>query len=65
MYRGEAEVVKLPMAEQSMRFSMNSPAARAQPQLPIRIASDGTLVALGDFSDPIGPGYWDRPDHSQ
>jgi len=43
----------------------SGPAARAQPQLPIQIASDGTLVALGDFSDPIGPGYWDRPDHSK
>lgn len=43
----------------------SGPAARAQPQLPIQIASDGTLVALGDFSDPIGPGYWDRPGHSQ
>ncbi len=43
----------------------SGPAARAQPQLPIQIASDGTLIALGDFSDPVGPGYWDRPDRSQ
>jgi ubiquinol-cytochrome c reductase iron-sulfur subunit len=43
----------------------SGPAARAQPQLPIQIAPDGTLLALGDFSDPIGPGYWDRPDRSQ
>ena len=43
----------------------SGPAARAQPQLPIEIAPDGTLVALGDFSDPVGPGYWDRPKRSQ
>jgi len=36
------------------------PAARALPQLPIAIARDGTLEALGDFPEPIGPGYWER-----
>jgi ubiquinol-cytochrome c reductase iron-sulfur subunit len=36
------------------------PAARALPQLPITIARDGTLEALGDFPEPIGPGYWER-----
>jgi len=36
------------------------PAARALPQLPLTIAKDGTLEALGDFPEPIGPGYWER-----
>ena len=36
------------------------PAARALPQLPIAIARDGTLEALGDYPEPIGPGYWER-----
>jgi len=36
------------------------PAARGLPQLPIAIAHDGTLHALGDFPEPIGPGYWER-----
>ncbi len=36
------------------------PAARALPQLPITIARDGALEALGDFPEPIGPGYWER-----
>jgi ubiquinol-cytochrome c reductase iron-sulfur subunit len=36
------------------------PAARSLPQLPIRIGDDGYLVATGDFSDPPGPGFWDR-----
>lgn len=39
----------------------SGPAARALPQLPISVAADGTLVALGDFSDPVGPSYWDMP----
>jgi ubiquinol-cytochrome c reductase iron-sulfur subunit len=37
------------------------PAARPLPQLPIALAADGTLVAAGDFSAPVGPGYWSRP----
>ena len=36
------------------------PAARALPQLPLRIAADGSLEAGGDFPEPIGPSYWDR-----
>jgi ubiquinol-cytochrome c reductase iron-sulfur subunit len=34
------------------------PAARALPQLPLRIADDDTLVAAGEFSGPVGPGRW-------
>jgi ubiquinol-cytochrome c reductase iron-sulfur subunit len=36
------------------------PADRALPQLPIAVRADGFLIAQGDFSDPIGPGYWER-----
>ena len=38
----------------------NGPATRPLPQLPIGIDEDGYLVALGDFPEPIGPGFWDR-----
>jgi ubiquinol-cytochrome c reductase iron-sulfur subunit len=34
------------------------PAAVELPQLPIRIAEDGTLEATGDFPDPVGPSFW-------
>ena len=34
------------------------PAARPLPQLPIAIADDGTLHALGDFDAPVGPSSW-------
>ncbi len=37
------------------------PAARPLPQLPVEIDGDGFLRARGDFPEPIGPGYWDRP----
>ncbi|HEX9694254.1 MAG TPA: Rieske (2Fe-2S) protein [Actinomycetota bacterium] len=37
------------------------PAARALPQLPIEIDADGTMRALGDFTAPVGPSFWDLP----
>ena len=36
------------------------PAARSLPQLPIRIAADGSLVAVSDFQEPVGPSFWER-----
>ncbi len=37
------------------------PAARALPQLPIAIDVDGSIRALGDFTAPVGPAFWDLP----
>lgn len=36
------------------------PATRALPQLPLGVDNDGFLIATDDFSDPVGPGFWDR-----
>jgi ubiquinol-cytochrome c reductase iron-sulfur subunit len=36
------------------------PAARSLPQLPLALDDDGYIVATGDFSGPVGPGFWDR-----
>lgn len=36
------------------------PAARSLPQLPIMVDADGFLVAQSDFTEPIGPSYWER-----
>jgi ubiquinol-cytochrome c reductase iron-sulfur subunit len=36
------------------------PAARALPQLAISVDDDGYFVAQGDFSEPIGPSFWER-----
>ena len=38
---------------------INGPAARPLPQLQIDRQADGTLVAMGDFKDPVGPSFWD------
>lgn len=37
------------------------PATRPLPQLPLSIDDDGYLVAQGDFAEPVGPGFWNRP----
>jgi ubiquinol-cytochrome c reductase iron-sulfur subunit len=37
------------------------PAPRALPQLQIYTDGAGFLRAAGDFSQPVGPGFWDRP----
>jgi ubiquinol-cytochrome c reductase iron-sulfur subunit len=38
----------------------SGPATRPLPQLPLAIDAAGYLVATGDFSDPVGPGFWNR-----
>jgi ubiquinol-cytochrome c reductase iron-sulfur subunit len=38
------------------------PAARPLPQLPIQLQPDGTFVATGDFSEPVGPAFWNITD---
>jgi len=37
------------------------PAPRPLPQLPIEIGDDGVLHATGDFTEPVGPSFWDMP----
>jgi ubiquinol-cytochrome c reductase iron-sulfur subunit len=36
------------------------PAARPLPQLPLALDDEGFVIARGDFSDPVGGGFWDR-----
>ena len=36
------------------------PAARALPQLPIGVDDEGYLMATSDFTEPVGPSFWER-----
>jgi ubiquinol-cytochrome c reductase iron-sulfur subunit len=36
------------------------PAARALPQLPLMVDDEGYLVARSDFTEPVGPSFWER-----
>jgi len=35
------------------------PAARPLPQLPITVDEEGYLIAQSDFTEPVGPSYWE------
>jgi ubiquinol-cytochrome c reductase iron-sulfur subunit len=37
------------------------PAPRPLPQLPIEIGDDDVLRATGDFTEPVGPAFWELP----
>ena len=36
------------------------PAARPLPQLPITVDAEGYFVARSDFTEPVGPSFWER-----
>ncbi len=36
------------------------PAARSLPQLAIEVDQNGNLKARGDFTEPVGPSFWER-----
>jgi ubiquinol-cytochrome c reductase iron-sulfur subunit len=36
------------------------PATRPLPQLPMTVDAEGYLVARGDFTEPVGPSFWER-----
>ncbi|HEY8557250.1 MAG TPA: (2Fe-2S)-binding protein, partial [Actinomycetes bacterium] len=36
------------------------PAARPLPQLPLGVDEQRVLIAEGDFTEPVGPAFWDR-----
>jgi ubiquinol-cytochrome c reductase iron-sulfur subunit len=38
------------------------PATRPLPQLPIGVNEAGFIVSLSDYTEPVGPGFWNRPD---
>lgn len=39
------------------------PAKRPLPQLPITVDDEGYLIAQRDFTEPIGPSFWERLNH--
>jgi ubiquinol-cytochrome c reductase iron-sulfur subunit len=36
------------------------PATRPLPQLPLAVDPEGYLIAQSDYTEPVGPGYWNR-----
>jgi ubiquinol-cytochrome c reductase iron-sulfur subunit len=40
------------------------PATRPLPQLPMAVDAEGFLVAKSDFTEPVGPSFWERGNSS-
>ena len=36
------------------------PASRSLPQLPITVDAEGYVVSQSDYTEPVGPGFWNR-----
>ncbi len=63
LYRADDHVLICPCHQSTFEVLRGAvpvfgPAARALPQLPIEVDGDGFLVARGDFSEPVGPAFW-------
>ena len=63
-YLDEAQVLACPCHQSTFDLldgakPVAGPAGRPLPQLPLAIDKDGFLVAQRDFTEPVGPGFWD------
>jgi quinol---cytochrome c reductase iron-sulfur subunit len=64
LYRAESQSLLCPCHQSQFDVSDGArpffgPAARPLPQLPLGVDEEGVLVARGDFSEPVGPAFWD------
>jgi ubiquinol-cytochrome c reductase iron-sulfur subunit len=64
LYRAESQSLICPCHQSQFDVSEGArpffgPAARPLPQLPLGVDAEGLLVAQGDFSEPVGPAFWD------
>jgi ubiquinol-cytochrome c reductase iron-sulfur subunit len=62
-YEDEAQMLLCPCHQSTFDLRdgarpVAGPAARPLPQLPLAIDADGYLIAQRDFTQPIGPGFW-------
>lgn len=65
LYRAEAGELLCPCHQSTFDVYTGAtplfgPAARPLPQLPLEVDEDGYLVARGDFSEPVGPSFWNQ-----
>jgi ubiquinol-cytochrome c reductase iron-sulfur subunit len=65
-YEDESQVLLCPCHDSAFDILRGAepvygPADRALPQLPLTIDGQGMLVAQSDFTEPVGPGFWNLP----
>ena len=63
LYRAQAHELLCPCHQSTFDVLRGAvptfgPADRPLPQLPLGVDDEGYLVALGDFPEPVGPGFW-------
>jgi ubiquinol-cytochrome c reductase iron-sulfur subunit len=63
-YMDEAQVLACPCHQSTFDLldgarPVAGPAGRPLPQLPLAIDAQGFLTAQSDFTEPVGPGFWD------
>ena len=63
LYRAESHELLCPCHQSTFDVLRGAeptfgPADRPLPQLPIEVDDEGYLIASGDFSEPVGPGFW-------
>jgi ubiquinol-cytochrome c reductase iron-sulfur subunit len=63
LYQSESHQLLCPCHQSSFdvlrgALPVSGPAAWPLPQLPLAVDTDGILRATGDFSEPVGPGWW-------
>lgn len=67
LYRADAHELLCPCHQSAFdvlrgAVPIAGPAARALPQLPLEVDDFGYLVARGDFTEPVGPSFWNVTD---
>lgn len=63
LYRAESHELLCPCHQSTFDVLSGArptfgPAARALPQLPLSVDEDGYLIAQSDFTEPVGPSFW-------
>jgi ubiquinol-cytochrome c reductase iron-sulfur subunit len=69
LYRAQAHELLCPCHQSTFDVLRGAvptfgPADRPLPQLPMGLDDEGYLVALGDFPEPVGPGFWNLDSRS-
>jgi ubiquinol-cytochrome c reductase iron-sulfur subunit len=65
LYRAESQSLICPCHQSQFDVADGAkpffgPAARPLPQLPLGVDEQRVLIAQGDFTEPVGPAFWDR-----
>lgn len=63
LYRAESHELLCPCHQSTFNVLTGAvpnfgPADRPLPQLPLGVDDDGYLIAVADFTEPVGPGFW-------